>query len=92
MTQPLGIEHPDARYHVMNRGRRALKIFTHKTDYSAFLYLLQEAAKRWKHRIAGLCHMPTRYHLLVQSPNVNLSRYRGHITGVHTPRFHYARQ
>jgi hypothetical protein len=46
VTHPLGIEHSDARYHVMKRGGRALKIFTHQSDYHAFLDLFQEAAKR----------------------------------------------
>ena len=87
MARPLRIEYPDAWYHVMNRGRRAEKIFTHKTDYHAFLDLLLEAAELWKLRIAGFCLMPTHYHLLVQTPNANLSRCMRHINGVYTQRF-----
>jgi len=33
----LRIEYPDAWYHVMNRGRRAEKIFLEKRSYNVFL-------------------------------------------------------
>jgi putative transposase len=87
MARPLRIEYPDAWYHVTNRGRRAENIFTHHTDYHAFLDLLQEAAGLWNLRIAGFCLMPTHSHLLVQTPNANLSRCMRHINGVYTQRF-----
>ena len=87
MARALRIEYRDAWCHVMNRGRRTEKIFTHTTDYHAFLDLLKEAAELWKLRIAGFCLMPTHYHLLVQTPTATLSRCMRHSNGVYTQRF-----
>ncbi len=45
MSRPLRIAYPNAWYHVMNRGRRAEKIFSDKLDYEVFVELLQETSK-----------------------------------------------
>ncbi len=87
MTRPLRIEYIDAWYHVMNRGRRAEAIFTGKDDYTRFINLLKEAAELWNLRIASYCLMPNHYHLLVQTPDANISRCMRHINGVYTQRF-----
>ena len=41
----------------------------------------------WNVRIAAFCLMPNHYHLLVQTPNANLSRFMRHIDGIYTQRF-----
>ncbi len=41
----------------------------------------------WNVRIAASCLMPNHYHLLVQTPDANLSRFMRHVDGVHTQRF-----
>ena len=87
MSRPLRIEYPDAWYHVMNRGRRAEEIFADKKDYQGFVDLLQEAVDMWDIRIAAYCLMPNHYHLLVQTPQANLSRSMRHINGVYTQRY-----
>ena len=84
MARPLRIEYPDAWYHVMNRGRRAEHIFLEERDCKAFLDLLKEAVELWNVRIAAYCLMVNHYHLLVQTPNGNLSRAMRHINGVYT--------
>jgi putative transposase len=90
MSRPLRIEYPDAWYHVMNRGRRGEDIFLDRKDYCQFIEILNETAKIWKLRIAAYCLMPNHYHLLVQTPNGNLSRCLRHIDGVYTQRFNRA--
>jgi len=87
MSRPLRIEYPDAWYHVMNRGRRADEIFADKRDYQCFVDLLQEAVDMWDIRIATYCLMPNHYHLLIQTPQANLSRSMRHISGVYTQRY-----
>jgi REP element-mobilizing transposase RayT len=87
MSRPLRIEYPDAWYHVMNRGRRREEIFDGKEDYGQFLEILKETARLWKLRIGAYCLMPNHYHLLVQTPEANLSRCLRHINGVYTQRF-----
>ncbi len=87
MSRPLRIEYPDAWYHVMNRGRRGESIFRKKEDYLTFITLLQEAGDMWNLRVWAYSLMPNHYHLLIQTPNANLSRCMRHINGVYTQRF-----
>ncbi len=71
----------------MNRGRRGEAIFLDGEDYLRFLDLLRQASVMWGVRIAGFCLMPNHYHLLVQTPRTNLSRFMRHVDGVYTQRF-----
>lgn len=92
MARPLRIEYPGAWYHVMNRGRRKEKIFLSRHDYEAFIKVLQEASDAWNLKIAGYCLMPNHYHLLVHTPDGNLSRCMRHVNGVYTQRFNRMHQ
>lgn len=87
MSRPLRIEYPDAWYHVMNRGRRSEKVFFDKDDYQAFIQVLIESTEMWNLHISAYCLMPNHYHLLVQTPDANISRCMRHINGVYTQRF-----
>ncbi|NVM21721.1 MAG: transposase [Desulfobacterales bacterium] len=87
MSRPLRIEYPDAWYHVMNRGRRGEKVFSEKEDYDAFVELIKESVEMWNVRIAAYCLMPNHYHILIQTPDANLSRCMRHLNGVYTQRF-----
>jgi REP element-mobilizing transposase RayT len=86
MARPLRIEFPKAWYHIMNRGRREA-VFLSPRDYEAFIKVLQEAADFWNLKISAYCLMPNHYHLLVHTPDGNLSRCMRHINGVYTQRF-----
>lgn len=87
MSRPLRLEYPGAWYHVMNRCRRSEKIFFVDADRKAFIKVMQEAAELWNFRIAAYCLMSNHYHLLIQTPDGNLSRGMRHINGVYTQRF-----
>ena len=87
MSRPLRIEYPDAWYHVMNRGRRSEEIFLGKEDYKTFIELLEESVELWNVRVSAYCLMTNHYHLLIQTPEANLSRCMRHINGVYTQRF-----
>ena len=87
MSRPLRIEFSDAWYHVLNRGRRRESIFRSTKDYEIFLQTVQEACEFWHLRVAAYCLLSNHYHLLVQTPNANLSRCLRHIDGVYTQRF-----
>lgn len=91
MSRPLRIQYPGAWYHVMNRGRRAENVFADKPGYQSFLELLKESAEMWNVRIAAYCLMPNHYHLLIQTPDGNLSRFMRHVNGVYTQRFNRSR-
>ena len=87
MSRPLRIEFPNAWYHVMNRGRRAENIFIDQNDFKAFLDLLKETADTWNIKVAAYCLISNHYHILLQTPEANISRSMRHLNGVYTQRF-----
>jgi len=87
MSRPIRVAFPGAWYHVMNRGRRAEDIYLDKLDYMAFIELLQETSATWNIRIAAYCLMPNHYHMLIHTPEGNVSRAMRHVNGVYTQRF-----
>ena len=87
MSRPLRIEYAGAWYHVMNRGRRGEKIFSGRQDFEMFLTVLQEAVELWNVRVSAYCLMDNHYHILLQTPYANLTRFMRHINGVYTQRY-----
>lgn len=92
MSRPLRIEYAGAWYHVMNRGRRREEIFTEKNDYRLFIEILKESAELFNIKIGAYCLMPNHYHLLLQTPDGNLSRCMRQINGIYTQRFNRAHE
>lgn len=74
----------------MNRGRRGDHVFETKDDYLQFIDILHEAIELFALRVSAFCLMPNHYHMLVQTPDANLSRCMRHINGVYTQRFNSA--
>jgi putative transposase len=87
MARPLRILYPDAWYHVMTRGRSRVQIYREQDDYFKFVELLREASAMWRVRIAAYCLISNHYHLLVQTPGANLSRFMRHLNGLYTQYF-----
>ncbi len=87
MSRPLRITYPGAWYHVMNRGRRKENIFFNEDDYLLFLEVMKETIKMWNLEVSAYCLMSNHYHLLVRTPEANLSRCMRHLNGVYTQRF-----
>lgn len=71
----------------MNRGRWSEKVFFDDTDHELFIEVLQESSILWNMRVSAYCLMTNHYHLLVQTPDGNLSRCMRHLNGVYTQRF-----
>lgn len=71
----------------MNRGRRFESIFSDEQDDVLFIDLLIEISEMWNARIAAFCLMPNHYHLLVQTPDGNISRCMRHLNSVYTQRY-----
>lgn len=81
------MEYPGAWYHVMNRGRRGEKIFHIDDDREEFIKVLRETIELWNLQVSAYCLMSNHYHLLVRTPDGNLSRCMRHLNGVYTQRF-----
>jgi putative transposase len=87
MARPLRIAFPGAYYHVMNRGLARQPIFADRTDRAMFLRLLVECCEMWGVRILAYCLLDNHYHLLLETPQPNLSRVMRHLDGVYTQRY-----
>lgn len=74
MARPLRVEYPGAFYHVINRGNAGETIFKSLRDREKFLEYLETASSRFSIRIHTYCLMTNHYHLLVETPEANLSR------------------
>lgn len=90
MSRPLGIQYPDAVYHVMNRGTNRRPIFLTDQDRKTFLTLLAACWERWRVEIYAYCLMGNHYHLCLRTPEAKLDRVMRHLNGVYTQRFNRA--
>jgi REP element-mobilizing transposase RayT len=61
-------------YHILARGHNRERIFGGEADYADFLGRLQEMRQRYRVRVVAYCLMPNHYHLLVRTPEANVSR------------------
>ena len=87
MARPLRIEYPGALYHLTARGNARQAIFLDDDDRTAFLDLYGAVADRFGWRAHAYCLMGNHYHLLVETPEPNLSRGMRQLNGVYTQRF-----
>ncbi|MBI4697767.1 MAG: transposase [Nitrospirae bacterium] len=84
MARPLRIEYEDAVYHVTSRGNERKKIFFIKHDYDKFLNYIKEAKKKYGILIHAYVLMGNHYHLIMETPNANMSRAMQYINGSYT--------
>jgi len=87
MARPLRIEYPDACYHVSNRGQEGARLFPGANYYQAFLDCLAEAAQRLNVEVLGYCLIANEYHLLIKTPEGNLSRFMRQVDGLYTQHY-----
>ena len=71
----------------MNRGRRRERVFHDKEDYQSFVDLMKATSEIFRMGVAAYCLMSNHYHLLVHTPEGNLTRCMRHLGGVYTQFF-----
>lgn len=74
MAGPLRVEYPGAYYHVINRGNAREKVFRSDRDREKFLEYIERAVERFSIVVHAYCLLSNHYHLLLQTPEPNLSR------------------
>lgn len=84
MARPLRIEYAGALYHVTSRGDRQEAIFDDDQDRTAFLHVLGEVVSRFRWRCHAYCLMSNHYHLMIETPEANLTKGMRHLNGVFT--------
>ncbi len=73
MARPLRIEYPGAFYHIINRGNAGESIYIDDSDRHKFLDYLEVSVERFALVIHAYCLMTNHYHLIVETPNANIS-------------------
>ncbi|WP_126455863.1 REP-associated tyrosine transposase [Sulfuriflexus mobilis] len=89
MARPLRIEYAGALYHVTARGDGQEDIYLNAADREQFYTVLGEVCDRYNWVIHAYCLMDNHYHLLIETPDKNLSKGMRHLNGVYTQRFNH---
>ncbi len=87
MARPLRIEYAGALYHVTSRGNAQEAIYRDDKDRRDYYSVVFEVCERFNWVIHAYCLMDNHYHLLVETPEGNLSKGMRHLNGVYTQRF-----
>lgn len=84
MARPLRIELAGGLYHVTSRGDRREDIFFGDNDRIAWLDVLGAVCKRFNWAVHAWCQMDNHYHVVVETPEGNLSQGMRQLNGVYT--------
>lgn len=87
MARPLRIEYDGALYHVTSRGNERKAIFKDDADRELFLKTLANVTERFHWICHAYCLMDDHYHLVIETPDGNLSRGMRQLNGVYTQAF-----
>ena len=84
MTRPIRIEFCGALYHVTSRGDRREAIYEDDEDRSRFLEVLAQVVADANWVCHAYCLMGNHYHLVIETPDKNLSKGMRQLNGVYT--------
>jgi putative transposase len=87
MARPLRLDFAGALHHVTSRGNERRPIFRSNQDREAFLQFLAEAVKRFKWSVTAWVLMTNHFHLVIQTPEANLSRGMHWLNGTYADWF-----
>ncbi|MGH8679554.1 MAG: transposase [Burkholderiales bacterium] len=87
MARALRLEFPGALYHVTARGNAREDIYRDDEDRRVFLAVLALVIKRFNWLCHAYCLMSNHYHLVIETPEANLSAGMRQLNGVYTQRF-----
>ena len=87
MARPLRISFPGALYHLTARGNNRAIVFLDDSDRKAFLSILDDVVGRYNWICHAYCLMGNHYHLLIETPDGNLSAGMRQLNGIYTQKF-----
>lgn len=87
MARPLRVEFPGALYHVMARGNARQSIVADDSDRRRLLATVGEVVEKHNVLCHAYCLMNNHYHLLLETPDGNLSHAMRDIGGRYTQQF-----
>lgn len=90
MARPLRLEFEGALYHITSRGNRQEAIYETPDDREGYLEILQGVCEKYNWFCHAYCLMGNHYHLLIETPEANLSKGMRQLNGVYTQCFNKA--
>lgn len=87
MARPLRLEFPGAVYHVTSRGNARQDIVADDRDRQQWLSVLAHVTERYGWLCHAYCLMDNHYHLLIETPQPNLSLGMRQLNGRYTQDF-----
>jgi putative transposase len=78
---------PGALYHVTSRGDRRALIYLDDTDRAFWMQALADACARFHFVVHSYCQMGNHFHLLVETPEPNLSQGMRQLNGTYSQYF-----
>jgi len=90
MARPLRLEFAGALYHITSRGNRQESIYESDKDRENFLSILAEGCVAYNWICHAYCLMDNHYHLLIETPDANLSKGMRQLNGRYTQSFNRA--
>jgi REP element-mobilizing transposase RayT len=84
MSRPIRIEFSGALYHVTSRGDRRESIYEDDADRAHFLEVLGQVVADFNWICHACCLMTNHYHLVIETPDGNLSKGMRQLNGVFT--------
>lgn len=84
VARPLRVEYEGAVYHITSRGNEQRKIFFSRKDYEKFKEYLADAIEKFGFLLHGYVLMTNHYHLIIETPEKNLSKIMHYINSSYT--------
>lgn len=84
MARPLRVQFEGAIYHVTCRGNARNDVFLDAKDRTMFLGMLGKTIERYNWLCHAYCLMDNHYHLLVETPDANISKGMHYLNCVYT--------
>jgi putative transposase len=87
MARPLRIQYDGALCHITSRGNARKAIYRDEEDRRIFLDILFNVNKRYNWICHAYCLMNNHYHLIIETPDGNLSKGARQLNGVYTQKY-----
>ncbi len=82
IARSLRVEYPGAVYHITSRGNARQDIFDDDPDRNLFLDTLAKVINRYNWLCHAYCLMDNHYHLVIETPEWNLSQGMRQLNGI----------
>ena len=89
MARPLRIEYSGSVYHITSRGNARQDIFDDDPDRNLFLDTLAKVINRYNWLCHAYCLMDNHYHLVIETPEGNLSEGMRQLNGIYTQAYNW---